>query len=515
MFFCARPAALVTLQRTTQRPQVPYVFHPEYQQVLLERLEKEEAQAAANSSGRKLLFENNLRRLLQQDGPNVDYKFKETSSLQIRINALQSLLDKYKFKDDRLYYAVQLDLEKSQNIVLEIMAGLRNQTLKSVEDWHSMWKNALGLLNVASAKAQITPKGARCGWCSKLALDDRDGDCRVGCNSTRTCSITCPIKYKKWVYSPANKTNNSEGSGNGGSPDNGDFVPPSSPPIWIDPSSPTYPSNYNQPESIDDVVEVSEECSGRGFTYYSTVEAQGNSVSKCEVAVTGPACLVFTSEESSGNEGGYYCRTLRCDWIDQYCNGTVERDEQGEWACLGTCQPRITYSYYMGSQPCNCSAAGDQTDPSGIAPPDRENAYFCFYGDVSDLSALTKYRKDPSYINNEEYTQTREKFTQEFGEVALHASGFANYWNELIKHDQTILYDPERIRDYSGYDKVKSSVLTTNCPFNVIKIDLLETPPPALSEYYEIIYGSGKPAIISYTLLTCICFKGDNNWANF
>ena len=37
--------------------------------------------------------------------------------------------------------------------------------------------------------------GARCGWCTQVSADKREGRCKSSCTSTRDCSVTCPVPY--------------------------------------------------------------------------------------------------------------------------------------------------------------------------------------------------------------------------------------------------------------------------------------------------------------------------------
>ena len=83
---------------------VPYIYHPTYAQVLEDLYGGNNATSAAAGAGRRLLREvgeiaGGRRALLQDAGAVViDYKFKETGTLQSRINSIGNMLDTYKVR---------------------------------------------------------------------------------------------------------------------------------------------------------------------------------------------------------------------------------------------------------------------------------------------------------------------------------------------------------------------------------------------------------------------------------
>lgn len=159
---------------------VPYAAHPEYQRVLLER---------GGGSGRRrarMLLEESLDAV-----PVPDDKFKNTGLLLLRLNALASSLDKYRFKEDAFFRDAQRALEAARDETNAVLALLRSKTFTSVEEWRPRYLKALGLVNAASAAATYVPKASRCGWCTQLSLEERGGGCNTTCTSTQSCTVAC------------------------------------------------------------------------------------------------------------------------------------------------------------------------------------------------------------------------------------------------------------------------------------------------------------------------------------
>lgn len=160
--------------------------------------------------------------------------------------------------------------------------------------------------------------------------------------------------------------------------------------------------------------------------------------------MTGPVCSVFGSAESD-NTGSYYCYKLPCDWRNEYCDGDVERDEKGVWACLGSCQPR---SATNGSA-CLCAAKGNDT-ASGLYPPDASNDDFCFFGERLDRYMFTGGNQTGGGSSGN-FWESRAKFQDAMGglDISLYSK---SPWH------------PNYLAANNGYDLAKSAFLTTNCP---------------------------------------------------
>lgn len=143
--------------------------------------------------------------------------------------------------------------------------------------------------------------GAKCGWCTTVTSENREGLCSSRCGGTLECTLDCKSK------------------------------------------------SALRPE-------YSEPCRLRGFVYKTATSSDGVLSPECKTAVTGPQCLEFGVFGQPN--GAFYCRQLACDWAKEYCDGKVEKNTDGidSWGCLGTCKPRAL-SYY-GSNLCSCSVLG-------------------------------------------------------------------------------------------------------------------------------------------------------------
>ena len=162
--------------------------------------------------------------------------------------------------------------------------------------------------------------------------------------------------------------------------------------------------------------------------------------------MTGPVCSVFGSAEAD-DTGSYYCNKLPCNWRTEYCDGDVERDEAGFWACMGTCKARTATK----NDTCLCQTVGNNT-ASGIYPPDSSNAGACFFGERLDSYMWSGGDAAPANTTNTgEYWASRTTFENAFGQLPISLYSYSPYW-------------PAYQDANSGYKLTKSAFLTTNCP---------------------------------------------------
>lgn len=129
---------------------VPYIFHPDFQALVAEH----DPGYIGSQSGRKLLAITN-------DPPVADYRFKATGILQFRLNLIKKSLEKYQFKEDLFFYKAQKAVEAAQAAIDTTFTFLRAFNSTSIDDWQPYYNKALGLLNVASARSDNTPKGEK------------------------------------------------------------------------------------------------------------------------------------------------------------------------------------------------------------------------------------------------------------------------------------------------------------------------------------------------------------------
>lgn len=195
-------------------------------------------------------------------------------------------------------------LEGAQAIVTRILDGLRTKNITNIQQWQPLYNSALGLVNLASDQARITPFGARCGWCTKVTKDSRQGRCTSACDSTRNCTVTCPVPY----------ATNSFGE-----------LP------YDNPIGP-YKANVS-------FVNETTDCSYRGFTYSTFVTKDGVSVPTvralftracvCVCALGGPR-LWAGKEGDLGKRGATLC-----------CALLVWRGKDAATASAGCCRSSV------------------------------------------------------------------------------------------------------------------------------------------------------------------------------
>jgi hypothetical protein len=168
---------------------VPYAFHPQFQEAV---------------GGRR------RARALLQDIPTVpvpDYKFADAGMLLLRLQATQGALTRYRFKADSFYFRANLTLSDAFAAVAGLQLWLRSNPTGSIDLWRPQYLPALGLVNAAANRTKTVPKGARCGWCVKMAESDTMDGCTATCTSTMDCSYVCPgqtspsdCSYKGFTY---------------------------------------------------------------------------------------------------------------------------------------------------------------------------------------------------------------------------------------------------------------------------------------------------------------------------
>lgn len=167
------------------------------------------------------------------------------------------------------------------------------------------------------------------------------------------------------------------------------------------------------------------------------------------------------------NTGGYHCSKVVCDWQSEYCDDDVERDSDGEWACMGSCRPRTAEPDKYDT--CSCSP------PSGSQiVPDFSTSQFCFFGDAAVDSMWTP----PPGQGSGGVWSSMAAFRASFPTVSLYASPANN-----------------------GYKAATTSFLRTNCP--VMRPIRIQAPDPSRG-------GALSPQ--SFYLNSCGCRKDGDMW---
>lgn len=451
---------------------VPYIYHPTYAEII-------EANATdSGGAGRRLLGDSEfalIRRALLQSPPQqsgeaapVDYKFKETGLLQTRVNSIGKILDQYKFKDDKLYFNAMKTLEEAQAIIDSIFERLRSKNITGVQDWQVEYNKALGKVNLASSQSKSTPLGARCGWCTKVSKDNRQGQCSSTCTSTKDCKVSCPIPYFNTTA-------------NNGAP-------------WPNPYGPFNLSSVEFKQKETD-------CSYSGFVYSTFVNETGTSIPTCETAITGPVCAVFGSAETD-DKGSYYCFKQTCNWHTEWCDGEVERDESKTWACVGTCRPRVAAA--NSSCYCQPQTIGNDTLRTGIYPPDSSTDKHCFFGE-----RLDKYMweggdgvQGNASVPTPGYWSSRGSFEQTIGGNPISLYSVSPF---------SPIYLPEN----TGYDTAKSAFLTTDCPVVTDTVWIKRAGAPGAGSSRRLLGTdsvSDADGYDKWEINSCACSKVTGKW---
>ncbi|KAI8466311.1 MAG: hypothetical protein J3K34DRAFT_65505 [Monoraphidium minutum] len=124
-----------------------------------------------------------------------DSRFAAAGLLRVRLNRIASTLNAYQFKEDNLYLQGQQAVEGALGKVQELLDGLRLRELQSTADWQRLYRQALGLINVASQRTIYRPRGGICGYCLRQNLDDdRSGGCSTSCSGTLDCAVVSAFK---------------------------------------------------------------------------------------------------------------------------------------------------------------------------------------------------------------------------------------------------------------------------------------------------------------------------------
>lgn len=205
------------------------------------------------------------------------------------------------------------------------------------------------------------------------------------------------------------------------------------------------------------------QCATKGFVYSFVA---GSPV--CKTAVSAPVCTKFGTEES-GAPGAYFCHKLTCDWTDEYCDGDLDRDEDGVWTCLGQCRARALPENTGQGGECTC------TPDAGAPQPDAADADYCYYGQRADAAM---WAPTAAEAISPGVWRRLSTFTDAFGPFSLWAGG-----------------------DATGYGSLTAAFLQTNCPA-LAPISIV-WPPTA-----------GSPsAVRSAYPNSCGCRRSDGTWA--
>lgn len=235
------------------------------------------------------------------DISNLD-RNKAAGLLRVRLNQIKASLSTYPLKEDAFYAKVQRTIEEATSDVNSLLDKLREGLITSFDQYNSMFKAAFGKVNKAALQADFVPSGSKCGWCTSVTYENRQGKCSSDCSGTLQCTLDCPGQ---------------------------DLQP----------------------------------CRFKGFVYNTYTDPETAALSpQCKTAVTGPQCLEFGHFGDSN--GAFYCRQTVCDWVTEYCDGEVKPDVDGLWGCLGTCKPRAN-TYYSRGPACDCLNREEFSFPDG------------------------------------------------------------------------------------------------------------------------------------------------------
>ncbi len=191
---------------------------------------------------------------------------------------------------------------------------------------------------------------------------------------------------------------------------------------------------------------------------------------QCRASVKGPVCVEYGTS-GADTQGGLHCSKLLCNWQTEYCdNPDVQKDENGEWACMGSCQPRtnVTDAY----DACTCAP------PTGSTViPDFQGQDFCFYG----TAAVPGMWQPPA------------------------GSGSGSTWKSVAAF--RAMYSPVSLylnANQTDYTTALTSFMVSNCPL-MRPVSIL-TPDPKRN---NALFAR------SYYLNSCGCRKGDKSWISY
>lgn len=77
------------------------------------------------------------------------------------------------------FFVAQRATELASAAIEDILTGLRNRTITSVQQWQPLYRNAVSLTHLASKRADFTPRGAK--WCAP--------GCALGHGLHEACSL--------------------------------------------------------------------------------------------------------------------------------------------------------------------------------------------------------------------------------------------------------------------------------------------------------------------------------------
>lgn len=198
---------------------------------------------------------------------------------------------------------------------------------------------------------------------------------------------------------------------------------------------------------------------------------------QCKASVAQPVCEEF-KVLGGPEDGWYYCQQLTCDWQQEYCDGNLQKDDDGVWSCLGNCKLRTASKGLPDS--CTCTPA------SGVLPPDVDLADACFYG---ERASADMWSPEAGVALGPGIWISRAAFESKHDGVSLWASDY-----DLSSGGS---------RD-DGYLTAKASFLSTNCP--VPRPISISVPDP---------FHPGSTMIKAYYLNSCAsCRKSDGAWAD-